>query len=94
MGLSSMNYGGVRAPLFLTILVMAVVPLCAAFYLLDRAVATSLDLGFNGSVVHALDDSSRNLKTLKRLIRASRMNTVASSNRSSVCSACTRIRAR
>jgi signal transduction histidine kinase len=67
MGLSSMNYGGVRAPLFLTILVMAVVPLCAAFYLLDRAVATSLDLGFNGSVVHALDDSSRNLKTLKRL---------------------------
>jgi signal transduction histidine kinase len=67
MGLSSMNYGGVRAPLFLTILVMAVVPLCAAFYLLDRAVATSLDLGFNGSVIHALDDSSRNLKTLKRL---------------------------
>ena len=42
MGLSSMNYGGVRAPLFLTILVMAVVPLCAAFYLLDRAVATRL----------------------------------------------------
>ena len=67
MGLSSMNYGGVRAPLFLTILVMAVVPLCAAFYLLDRAVATSLDLGFNGSIIHALDDSARNLKTLKRL---------------------------
>ena len=62
-----MNYGGVRAPLFLTILVMAVVPLCAAFYLLDRAVATSLDLGFNGSIIHALDDSARNLKTLKRL---------------------------
>jgi len=67
MGLSSLNYGGVRAPLFLTILVMAVVPLCAAFYLLDRAVATSLDLGFNGSIIHALDDSARNLKTLKRL---------------------------
>jgi signal transduction histidine kinase len=67
MGLSSMDNGGVRAPLFLTILVMAVVPLCAAFYLLDRAVATSLDLGFNGSVIRALDDSSRNLKTLKRL---------------------------
>jgi nitrogen fixation/metabolism regulation signal transduction histidine kinase len=46
---------------------MAVVPLCAAFYLLDRAVATSLDLGFNGSIIHALDDSARNLKTLKRL---------------------------
>jgi signal transduction histidine kinase len=67
MGLSSMDNGGIRAPLFLTILVMAVVPLCAAFYLLDRAVATSLDLGFNGSVIHALEDSSRNLKTLKRL---------------------------
>jgi signal transduction histidine kinase len=67
MGLSSMDNGGIRAPLFLTILVMAVVPLCAAFYLLDRAVATSLDLGFNGSVIHALEDGSRNLKTLKRL---------------------------
>jgi signal transduction histidine kinase len=67
MGLSSMDNGGIRAPLFLTILVMAVVPLCAAFYLLDRAVATSLDLGFNGSVMRALEDSARNLKTLKRL---------------------------
>lgn len=67
MGLSSMDNRGIRAPLFLTILVMAVLPLCAAFYLLDRAVATSLDLGFNGSVIHALEDSSHNLKTLKRL---------------------------
>jgi signal transduction histidine kinase len=67
MRLSSMDNGGIRAPLFLTILVMAVVPLCAAFYLLDRAVATSLDLGFNGSVMHALEDSSHNLKALKRL---------------------------
>jgi signal transduction histidine kinase len=67
MRLSSMDNGGIRAPLFLTILVMAVVPLCAAFYLLDRAVATSLDLGFNGSVMHALENSSHNLKALKRL---------------------------
>jgi len=67
MRLSSMDNGGIRAPLFLTILVMAVVPLCAAFYLLDRAVATSLDLGFNGSVMRALEDSSHNLKALKRL---------------------------
>jgi signal transduction histidine kinase len=67
MRLSSMDNGGIRAPLFLTILVMAVVPLCAAFYLLDRAAATSLDLGFNGSVRHALEDSSHNLKALKRL---------------------------
>jgi signal transduction histidine kinase len=58
---------GVGAPLFLSILVMAVVPLCAAFYLLDHAVQTSLNLGFNSSVVQALDTSSRNLKTLKHL---------------------------
>jgi signal transduction histidine kinase len=58
---------GVKTPLFLTILVMAVVPLCAALYLLDHAVQTSLDLGFNGPVIRALDASSRNLKTLKRL---------------------------
>ena len=58
---------GVGAPLFLSILVMAVVPLCAAFYLLDHAVQTSLNLGFNSSVVQALDTSSHNLKTLKRL---------------------------
>ncbi len=62
-----MNPGGIRGALFLAILVMAVLPLAAAFYLLDHAVETSLDLGFNRSVVQALEDSSRNLKTLKRL---------------------------
>jgi nitrogen fixation/metabolism regulation signal transduction histidine kinase len=62
-----MNAGGIRRALFLTILVMAVLPLGTAFYLLDHAVTTSLDLGFNRSVVQALTDSSRNLKTLKRL---------------------------
>ena len=67
MGLNTTSSTGVRGPLFLSILVMAVVPLCAAFYLLDRAVQTSLNLGFNGSVVQALDASSHNLKTLKRL---------------------------
>ena len=67
MGLSTTNDRGVRGPLFLAILVMALVPLCAAFYLLDHAVQTSLNLGFNSSVVQALDASSRNLKTLKRL---------------------------
>jgi nitrogen fixation/metabolism regulation signal transduction histidine kinase len=58
---------GVRTPLFLSILVMAAVPLCAAFYLLDHAVQTSLNLGFNSSVVQVLEASSHNLKTLKRL---------------------------
>ena len=67
MDLSAANRRGVRGPLFLSILVMAVVPLCAAFYLLDHAVQTSLNLGFNSSVVQALDASSHNLKTLKRL---------------------------
>jgi len=57
----------VKALLFLTILVMAVLPLTAAFYLLNHALGTSLDLGFNPSIVRALDTSSRNLKTLKRL---------------------------
>jgi len=67
MGLNTTSNSGVKGPLFLSILVMAVVPLCAAFYLLDHAVQTSLNLGFNSSVVQALDVSSRNLKTLKRL---------------------------
>lgn len=67
MGLNTTNSAGVRGPLFLAILVMAVVPLCAAFFLLDRVVLTSLNLGFNSSVVRALDVSARNLKTLKRL---------------------------
>jgi nitrogen fixation/metabolism regulation signal transduction histidine kinase len=62
-----MNPGGIRGALFLAILVMAVLPLGTAFYLLDHAVETSLDLGFNRSVVQALEDSSRNLKALKRL---------------------------
>jgi nitrogen fixation/metabolism regulation signal transduction histidine kinase len=62
-----MNPGGIRGTLFLAILVMAVLPLGVAFYLLDHAVQTSLDLGFNHSVVQALEDSSRNLKVLKRL---------------------------
>ena len=67
MDLDTTSGSGVRGPLFLAILVMAVVPLCAAFYLLDHAVQTSLNLGFNSSVVQALDASSHNLKTLKRL---------------------------
>jgi signal transduction histidine kinase len=62
-----MNNTGIKGSLFLAILVMAVLPLGAAFYLLDHAVQTSLDLGFNRPVVEALETSSRNLQTLKRL---------------------------
>jgi len=57
----------VKALLFLTILVMAVLPLAAAFYFLNHALGTSLDLGFNPSIVRVLEASSQNLKTLKRL---------------------------
>jgi signal transduction histidine kinase len=57
----------VKALLFLTIVIMAVLPLSAAFYFLNHALGTSLDLGFNPSIVRALESGSRNLKTLKRL---------------------------
>ena len=67
MVFNTISSTSVRGPLFLSILVMAVVPLCAAFYLLDHAVQTSLNLGFNGPIVRVLETSSRNLKTLKRL---------------------------
>jgi signal transduction histidine kinase len=53
--------------LFLAILIVAVLPLGAAFYFLDHALQTSLDLGFNAAVVRALDKSADSLKTLKRL---------------------------
>lgn len=57
----------VRRLLFLTIFVVAVLPLAAALYFLDHALQTSLDLGFNASIVHALDASATDLKTLKNL---------------------------
>ena len=53
--------------LFLTILVMAVAPLVAAFLLLEDTLETSLNLGFNAPVVHALEDASANLRRLGRL---------------------------
>ena len=57
----------IRRLLFLTIFLVAVLPLGAALYFLDHALQTSLDLGFNASIVHALDVSATNLKTLKNL---------------------------
>ncbi len=58
---------GVKVLLFSTIVIMAVLPLAGAFYFLNHALGTSLDLGFNPSIVRALESASRNLKTLKRL---------------------------
>jgi len=53
--------------LFLTILATILLPLVAAFYFLDDALQTSLDLGFNRDVVQALDSAADNLKTLRGL---------------------------
>jgi nitrogen fixation/metabolism regulation signal transduction histidine kinase len=58
--------------LLLTILVGTTLPLVAAFYFLDRALETSLNLAFNPQIVEALDDASRNLRRLRDLDSASR----------------------
>ena len=58
--------------LTLTIFVMAAIPLAAAFYLLQDALRTSLNLGFNPQIVRALESSSDNLRTLGRLDEANR----------------------
>ena len=50
--------------LTVTIFVMAVIPLLAAFYLLENALRTSLDLGFNPQIVRVLDTSAENLREL------------------------------
>jgi len=62
-----MSDGKVKWLLFLTILIVSVLPLLAALYLLDRSLQTSLNLGFNPQVAAALEDSSRNLLALKGL---------------------------
>ena len=64
---SSMSDRKVKLLLFLTILVVSVLPLLAALYLLDRSLQTSLNLGFNPQVAAAFEDSSRNLLALKSL---------------------------
>ncbi len=59
----------VRVGLLLTvaIMVMAAAPLFTSFYLLEDALRTSLNLGFNPQVMRALDNSADNLRTLNRL---------------------------
>ncbi len=57
----------VRILLIGTILVMSTVPSLGAFYLLDRAVETSLNLGFNARIERGLDIGAESLKTLRRL---------------------------
>jgi signal transduction histidine kinase len=62
-----MSNSSIRPLLVLTIFVVAAVPLAAAFYLADRALRTSLDLGFNASIRQTLQESAENLKALKKL---------------------------
>lgn len=62
-----MNHVKVGWLLFVALLVMAAVPLLAAFYLLEETLRTSLRLGFNTDVVQVLEQSSANLRTLGKL---------------------------
>jgi signal transduction histidine kinase len=62
----------VTALLLLAIVVATLAPLVAAFYLMDRALQTSLNLGFNPQIMQALEDESRNLRTLRDLDPARR----------------------
>jgi signal transduction histidine kinase len=55
-----------------TILVTTLVPLGAAFYFANRALQTSLNLGFNPQIVQALESGAANLKILKNLDPAHR----------------------
>lgn len=56
-----------KALLLSTILITTVLPLLAACYFLDRAVQTSLNLGFNPQIPRLLELDSQHLKTLKKL---------------------------
>jgi signal transduction histidine kinase len=62
-----MRNSGIWPLLVLTIFVVAALPLGAAFYFLDHALQTSLDLGFNDSILGALQAGADDLKTLRRL---------------------------
>jgi signal transduction histidine kinase len=57
----------VAALLMLAIVVATLAPLVAAFYFMDRALQTSLNLGFNAQIMQALEDESHNLRTLRDL---------------------------
>lgn len=60
-----MKNNKIRLLLFVTVLVMTILPLSATFYFLDNILQTSLNLGFNPQVVRVLGLASQNLKRLK-----------------------------
>lgn len=51
--------------LFFTVLITTVLPLIAALYFLETTLETSLNLGFNSQITHALEVAKQSLKTLK-----------------------------
>jgi len=57
----------VKALLLGAILMATALPLAAAFYFVDEALQTSLNLGFNEHITRMLDIGSRSLKSLKSL---------------------------
>ncbi len=57
----------VKMLLLAAILIATALPLAAAFYFLDDALQTSLNLGFNQRVLRTLDIGARSLKSLKSL---------------------------
>jgi nitrogen fixation/metabolism regulation signal transduction histidine kinase len=57
----------VNALLLIALLVMTVCPMIAAFYFVDNALTTSLNLGFNAQIVNSLEVNAQNLKELGRL---------------------------
>jgi len=57
----------IKLLLFLTVLVVSLLPLLAALHFLDRSLQTSLNLGFNPHISRVLEDSSNNLLTLRSL---------------------------
>jgi signal transduction histidine kinase len=60
-----MTESKVKTLLAATIVVVTVLPLLAAFYLLDSTLHTTLDLAFNSQIRNVLEFSGENLKTLR-----------------------------
>jgi signal transduction histidine kinase len=53
--------------LLIAILLTTICPMVAALYFVDRALTTSLNLGFNRQIVAVLESGAQNLKALGRL---------------------------
>jgi signal transduction histidine kinase len=65
MTANSVDDSRVKILLLATILVMTTLPAVTAVYFLDRALQTSLNLGFNARIEWALDQDAAHLKALR-----------------------------